>query len=503
MRNRWLRWVWAASFSLSAAAAENVASLDSGDLFPPVHFTSQDHLLLLNKQNPSDLEATASQQFLHENRMGLESGPFRLGIHFSNRFLLNQSTATSLTDKPFTLEKKSLTGEWDQWEVRLGDSYQELGKGIALSLYQDDIFGINNTLEGGSVKFHSRGLEALGFAGRVNAITSPVAVYALENPVKDRTVWLFGASVGGRPLADTKVSAHYLLALNQPNHYEGYDKTWTTVGATVQRSEPEDAVEAYGEVNALFRHINVSGDDREMPRGWGAYTALSWAPSPLKVKWETKLYEQFDFEFRRPPTLEEDVVETINTQNVAATKWLADYRLADGAVTVGASYLWGYDKVTSAPIHHWVSNGKWKISSRVEVEGKGGYRTSPERHWMAHASLKTKVRTFKGQFAEVGLRKQYSRIKLDLLPTTEDRNAVDLSYVFSERVSSNLGYEYLPENDAASGQHFANLGATVHFGALSAKGLIGRTSGGTLCSGGVCRQVPAYSGALVETTYTF
>ena len=40
-------------------------------------------------------------------------------------------------------------------------------------------------------------------------------------------------------------------------------------------------------------------------------------------------------------------------------------------------------------------------------------------------------------------------------------------------------------------------------GGLVSKAFIGKTSGGTLCSGGVCRVVPPYTGAMLETTYVF
>jgi len=488
---------WSLGAGLTVGAAEIEATFES------MHVSSQDHLLVANRRDPNDPTATASQFLLHENKVGVESGPFRMGLHISNRFLLNESASASLTSKPFTLEKKSLIGEWNEWDFQIGDSYQELGKGIALSLYQDDVFGVNHTLEGASFKYHPKGFEIGGFAGRVNAISVPVAVYATENSVKDRTVWLLGSSVGGNPFEDTKISAHYLLALNQPNSYSGFDKTWTTVGATIQQNRLFSDAEGYGEVNALISHINVGGQDRVLPRGWGAYATVSWAPSPLKVKWEGKLYDEYNFEFRRPPTLEEDIVETTNTQNVIASKWLVDYKLPESKAAVGASYLLGYDRPTAAPIHHLVGTAKWKILPSWDVESKAGYRHSPDRNWLLHASFKTKIKTFKGQYVELGYRKQLGRVKLNLLPSDEDRNAVDFSYAFSERISTSVGYEYLPENDPEFGQHFANVGASLRFGSLVAKAMFGQTSGGTLCSAGVCRQVPPFTGALFETAYTF
>lgn len=496
--------IFIAALSMLILLSGHVRAESLEEAVSAIHVTSQDHLLIASKKDPSDPNSEPSQQLMHENRLGAETGPYRMGIHFTNKlYLNNQGAANSSNNKPFTLEKKHLTAEFSNWDIQLGDSYQEIGKGIALSLYQDDVFGLNNTLEGASIKYRPKGFEVMGFAGRLNAITSPVAVFSFENPIKNRNVWLMGSSVGGNPWEGAKITGHYLLALNTPTNYSGYDKTWTTIGTTIQQNNLFPAGEGYAEVNALISHVRVSGRDTVLPTGWGAYSSISWAPAPWKVKWEGKLYEDYVFEFRRPPTLEEDIVETTNTSRVVGSKWAADYRINAGKGTVGGSYLVAYDRMTQAPIHHWVGSGKYKVSSIIELEGKSGYRTSPNRNWLAHASFKGKLKTFKGQWLELGYRKQYGRIKLDLLPATEDRNAIDFSYVFSERISTGLGYEYLPENAPEFGKHFANVSTSLRFGALAAKAMLGQTSGGTLCSAGICRQVPAFTGAQVETTYSF
>lgn len=486
-----------ASWFLTGAIALGATEGEISETVGGIDLSSQDHLIVASQKDNEE----AAQYLMHENRVNAESGSYRAGIHFTNRFRLNQAASVSIAEKPFTLEKKFITADWENWEVKLGDSHQEIGKGIALSLYQDDVFGLNNTLEGVSARYHPSGFELLGFAGRINAITSPVAVNAVENPLKERTVWLVGTSVGGKITERSKVSGHYLLALNQPEGRSGWDKTWTTVGMVAEYSDPDDYADAYGEADFLISHISVAGSDRVLPRGFGAYASLSYAPNPWRLKVEGKAYDQYNFSFRRPPTLEEDIVETTNIDNVSAVKWLADYRFGEGKGTVGSSYLIAYDKDINAPIHHWVANAKAKIGGGVEMETKAGYRQSPERHWLWHASLKTKVKTFKGQYAELGFRKQQGMKKLDLVPVPENRNMIDFTYSFSERLSTSLGIEYLPDNSEEAGRLFANIGSTVRWNALSAKAMIGQTSGGTLCSAGVCRQVPAFTGALLETTY--
>jgi hypothetical protein len=79
---------------------------------------------------------------------------------------------------------------------------------------------------------------------------------------------------------------------------------------------------------------------------------------------------------------------------------------------------------------------------------------------------------------------------------------VILGYTFSERWSATMGYEYIPVGTPGT-QHYVNVGGNYHDGPFQAKAFVGKTSGGSLCSGGVCLPVPAYTGAYVETIYTF
>ena len=110
-----------------------------------------------------------------------------------------------------------------------------------------------------------------------------------------------------------------------------------------------------------------------------------------------------------------------------------------------------------------------------------------------------KTKTFKGQAAEFSFRKLYEHINLDSLPTVKDRNLFDVTYTFSEVFNVSVGYEYFPRASAASGNHFFNGGGSLRLGALTTRAFVGKTNGGTLCSGGVCRQIPPYTGAYLET----
>ena len=126
----------------------------------------------------------------------------------------------------------------------------------------------------------------------------------------------------------------------------------------------------------------------------------------------------------------------------------------------------------------------------------------PAKNNLAHISSKLSFPTFRRQSIEVVALKQFQR-KDFVLGTSEDRSLLELTYTFSDALNSTVGYEYIPTNSDSVGKHFANVGAGLKQGALSSRCFLGQTSGGTRCSGGVCRVVPPYTGAMLETTYTF
>ncbi|MCB9255465.1 MAG: hypothetical protein H6617_12355 [Bdellovibrionaceae bacterium] len=462
---------------------------------PAIRFSATDHLLFTNAENELNPGAPNPNLFLHEAVVRAEVANVSAQIHFSNRFATNGPTA----DLPFVLEKKEVTAEWRDWELRAGDAHHELGKGIALSLYRDDIFGINHTLEGASLRYRPEGGEILGFAGRVNPLKNPVALNAVADPLGENTLFLMGTSATLKTSPLAKLGAHYFIALNKPpeeliRHFNRY---WNTVGASYSQLEIVPNVDFYAESNLLLPSRLRGRDYFNEEPGVGTYASLVWSPSPWAVKLEVKDYRRYDFPFRRPPTLEENIVESTHNDDTFGTRLELSHRDIINKSQIQVSYLGGYDRVLGVPIHHGVLGGKYH-----ELELSGGYRSLPTHSNLVHGAFKFKLDTFKRQSIELNARKQRANLNLSALPTVEDRNKLDLTYTFSRNWTASVGYEFVPSNPE-SNQHFANLGTELKWGALVGKAFVGATSGGTLCSGGVCRRVPPFKGAMLETQYTF
>jgi hypothetical protein len=222
---------------------------------------------------------------------------------------------------------------------------------------------------------------------------------------------------------------------------------------------------------------------------------------PWKFKVEWKDYREYNYDFRRPPTLEEDIVTSLNFSNVTAARFWVERRTGVYGL-LRASFLTGEDRTVSAPIHHAVASMKWMLGN-VAIEGRSGYRWLPGQSDLLHGDVKTKIPTFSGQYVELGYRKLHAFNNLSFLPTLDDRNFFDFAYTINSHWSVNIGAEFVPSNPPEVGQAFFNAGTLIKVASLTSRVFVGSTSGGPQCSGGICRLVPAYSGFMVEGTYAF
>ena len=457
-------------------------------------FSYRNHIIFSNAQDPDDNTAPRASLLMHENTLQSDYDNYRLGVNFANRLTPDGNKDLN---RPFALEKIYGETTLGDWEIAGGDSHQELGRGISLSLYKDPIFGTDNTVRGGSVKFKPAGATYGVFGGRVSALKAPVAINAVPTSLVDNELLIAGAYATGEVAQDTKLGGHYFYAANRPFGDDYFRKDFHTLGATYEQANMGDW-DVYAESNVLVTHL-LTEDSPAVPAGYGSYGAVTWAPSPWKSKIEVKDYRNYGFEFRRPPTLEEDIIESVNISDVSAARMSVEHRDMETKTTWTTSYLVGRDRLVNGTIHHGVVGTRFKGPLSLDMEVRGGFRSIPGKSDLAHVALKFKAHTGKGEMAEIGLRKQYEHKSLDISPTVADKNIVDFTYTFSENFNLGVGYEFLPRLSDEAGHHFFNGGGTLKTGSLTSRAFIGKTSGGTLCSGGVCRQVPPYTGAYLET----
>src|SRR5262249_16924599 len=158
---------------------------------------------------------------------------------------------------------------------------------------------------------------------------------------------------------------------------------------------------------------------------------------------EAKDYRHFEWDWNRPPTLEEDIVQSLNTSDVTAGRMTIERQLGDHSNNlVRVSFLEGWDGKVLTQIHHGVVGGRFIGPSDIEIEWRAGYRWLPSYENVSHGLLKAKIKTGKGQAIELGYRKYYHNYGLNLISVLDDQNRFDVSYVFSEKWNISFGYEF-------------------------------------------------------------
>lgn len=484
------------TFLCGSALGSLASTLDS------VKTSFQDKFLISQSKDPSAEASSSKNESQNRIQALVEAGRYSLNVQLTSRY--QNSNAEALR-----LEKKTLSARWDSMDLLLGDAHKELGRGIALSLYEDELFGLDTTLEGISVGYHRGNFEASLVGGRLNSVQIPVTLQSVQDPLANRTVWL-GASAASVALqGGGSVGVHHVLLLNQPERKlptmgSGvFDKTHNVAGLYWNQPNLSKDLDSYAETDFLLTQNLKEGRYAFNPTGVAAYGALVWTPVPFRLKLEAKSYTHYSLEFQRPPTLEVDFVETLNNHDVWGTRLTAEYLNLESLSQYSLSYLVGEDLDRQVNIHHWVGGWSFPSFGKTKWDLSVGYRTLPGLENMAHGSVKVSFPTWGQQFVDFQFRKEYKNLDLNRIPDWEDKNIFHLGYSFSRAFQMGLGYEFVPFNDAVVGRNFAHLTSEVKTGGFVGKLLVGQTSGGTLCSGGVCRQRPPFSGALLETSYIF
>ncbi len=492
-----------ACFGFSSLASGSVFTLPQGSLWDSVrrHITTsfKDHSIIENSNDVEDATVPPLQMVMHESFFHLDRIPLALDVHTTNQVAM---AGQSPGEYPFIVSKASGSYESSSLSVVTGDSHLTLGKGIALALYRDPQLGFDNTLLGVTSQIHRDGVESLFFGGQIHPLLAPVALQPQNTPLYGTQIWAFGSSQKVALSENLKVGAHYYWAGIIPFQMTQVNQNNHTLGLVWEHSDLFPAVDWYAESNVVVQ--NTAGLNQ--PNAYGTYQSLTWAPVPWSFKEQLKDYRNYNFTFRNPPSLEEDIVPFVDLNNISEMRLTASRRLASMRDTAEVAFVYGQERTEPlypTTVHHIVGGTQFGTGEHGTVLLRGGYRWVPGDTYLWHARVKGSFRTGPGQNFDFTLEKQKSLFAIQAIPTHYDLNRIVAAYVFSPRWTVSLGFDHVPTNAVNVGTQFFNASVLCNLGQAQAKVFFGRTNGGVLCSGGICRWIPPYSGAMLETTLTF
>ena len=433
--------------------------------------------------------------------LNISRGPVLVGLQLDlDRF--------DLREGDHRLEKRYIEFRSRRWTATAGDFFAAFGRGTALSVAKThELYGlenqIDNTVDGGRLRFRDRRLMIEGLVGRVY----------------DRALDVTDNLYGG--------TASYRLT------------RWLRLGASAVRGELEaealdaDLAGAQVELRGLggiadvaYEYTTLSSsrpfaNGAESGRAAYLEVAVQWRGLMLSAEYED--LENFFFEYSTPPMLEEEGQElladflAVHPEDLEGVKFRADYMLPNGSMLFGTyarfneratrhpSYF-RYDRSIShfyGGVEHNFVNGThlMAMAGRRSEESEGYFYqfSGPTTHCALEATLPLPRRL------SFGIEYRRSQLRGDLVDYT--RNKLAVSFARSQLFSITGVWESsnLPGEVYFTGKenfYFAQVDVQL-FKAHLVRLFYGETRGGVKCSGGVCKYVPAFRGTRLEVVIRF
>lgn len=447
----------------------------------------------------------------------------------------------ALAGYPQELKGAGLTGLWVNWsndrfDLTAGSFHEQFGSGIAFRSWEDRDLGINNAVTGLRASMHSRALDITVLGG--------VPKYGLS-PADN--CFIGGADLSLDVLA-WRESAHSVRL--EASFLDRIGRTDDVVIRTLAQFGgfliPRQVVTWSGRLMYSWQNLSMRGeyvsksDDfhaEQMPKSSERYVLKGGNAQLLEVNYSAGRFSG-TAAFRRvenmasPMFLSSGTVSVANTLNYIPSLCMAQsYRLAslnpystfaDGEagaqgdlyytfrgmkLHVGGSWIEGLP--CALPDREAPHLAYREINIDLERRWTRNFRTvffvSIQENSPTHGNRK--ATDAQNVFVLDGLYRlsRTSSIRLELQylysqELTRDWVAALCELSFAPRWSFTVSDMY---NHGSSGIHYYNIGASYSLSSLSLSLLAGRNREGLICSGGICRWQPAWSGVGMRLQWSF
>ncbi len=457
-------------------------------------------------------------------------------------------------------ERIALRWDHESWTLELGDAQLVFGRGVALSFRKVDLVGVDTALRGAHVRFDDGHFRFRFHAGLANPQNQdPITLRIFQDPADVVAAAMVGATFGPNDMFS--LSGHAVRVWFEEDGRDfffhtselTYDRAVDVLGWTFEAPSLADGhLALYVEANALRRSVSLptpSGglgpEDHEFGRGvygsaqivegdltllleWKDYTNFLVAPSTLEGNaWRI---------YNAAPLLELDGAQRLRAiGNQRGGSIRLDYAFSPGPwqASINGSIFGLNENPRLDPwdgilvTHGWLSVQKrqdygedptWSMSATA------GFRQETLLHDVEGTSRRVgdmDRRIIHGQIdAAIGSGVHSLELTVDHrfeqeVPFDAQREfqvgGVSMTYTYDIQLALSLTLrwsDYKPgENTQRALRDYNFLGGTMYPSievrwnfdpGTFLKLFLGSTPGGTLCSGGICREVPPYEGAILQ-----
>lgn len=511
-------------------------------LFGETTFSLTDTTILEYRRNPAEEEGGFALVLTEKLDLAAQGEDLRLSMRIDAFAPFKDADCNvdihSLCTLDYDLrvpERVTLLWEPGDWTMELGDSYAVFGRGVALSFRKVDLLGIDTTLRGGHVQYDGDvfTLELLGGLANPQNI-DPITLETFDDP-KDVVA---GASAGLRLGGDgaVEVGAHAARVWFEESAATDVDVSGTVFGWRIGAPSLLDGhLALYGEANAMVRQGPLRCPE---DRCWGraVYGSAQVNAGDLSILFEWKDYRDYLLApnnsvagepwrvYSAAPTLDRDTERLRGLHNSRGGALQVDYALAPGPWSVAVNgIVYGHEDEdpTRDPwdgilVTHGYATVRRQNQSVDQselgwsLEMSGGYRRET---WLGEEPI------FDVQAGDLDWRVVHGEVDLtvgkgehsfELLVEHRDERRLFLEYVEYVRGGVSLTWSWAGEISVSPMLRWSTEKKTQdtfypggevrwEFREGSHVRLFGgRTPGGRICSGGVCRDVPPFEGVLGE-----
>ncbi|MCX6562526.1 MAG: redoxin domain-containing protein [Candidatus Aminicenantes bacterium] len=471
------------------------------------HFTDRDYVDLIRGGRKS--------QILDQLDLVVSAGDYLAGAR------LDSDLDFSPWQADFSLAKRFVEVNKKHVNVRLGDFYHTVGRGLSFSLLKTFAkegleYIIDTTVDGGKFAFNYKRLTAEVFGGWIDREKSSASKE--DNPVRDR---VYGGSLGWAFPGFGDLKVNVVRSDLELGTSLGHQNA-TMESVTLDVPNLKDRARLFGEF-MLAQKKKYYQEDRIL--GHGLYLESSFFLNALTLLFEFKDYKNLDFEYNRPPLLESEQLPVLASQfaniskDITGASLRADYNFPKISALLFAKATYQDDRPGHAArkIAHVFSGLEKRFGETGWLTVLAGYRRENSTslvfyysagstfHYQGNVNLPmTKKLSLEFDLEAKSFRGSVA-FGAKYLNYAERRSYLSLHYASLWNVT--LIYDYTTDPEILTYKDKKDwIGAQLEIKFSQGSFLriyYGSNKGGVKCAGGVCKFFPPFEGFRIDSNLRF
>jgi hypothetical protein len=196
-----------------------------------------------------------------------------------------QTSNYTLPENEYDLYRKYIQYTTPKFELQAGDFHAMLGRGLVLSVLQNDKVFRNRTIEGGDVRYHSGRWDTRVLGGRI------------EDELKQQRWNVIGGEAVHEYWKGNRIGARTGYIYDSETFQKLGDRAAWSVSFSADKLPA--GFSYYTEISRLkYRNAFI-------PDGSGYYSNMGWTRRNLTLLFELKKYQDFDSELNNPPSADQ------------------------------------------------------------------------------------------------------------------------------------------------------------------------------------------------------